>query len=43
VFTAAALMSAAGAAVSWLRGKKPDVTAAQAEPPAAPLTAAPAE
>jgi hypothetical protein len=44
VFTAAALMSLAGAAVSWLRGKKKeDVTDARAEPPAAPLAAAPAE
>jgi MFS family permease len=35
VFTAAALMSLAGAAVSWMRGKKP---AESAEPPAAVTT-----
>jgi MFS family permease len=43
VFTAAALMSLCGAAVSWMRGKRQDVTDAPAGPPAAPLTAAPAQ
>jgi MFS family permease len=47
VFTAAALMALCGAAVSWMRGKKPELTGAErpgAEPPAVVTTdAVPAE
>jgi hypothetical protein len=32
VFTAAALMAVCGAAVSWLRGKKPEAESAEPEP-----------
>jgi hypothetical protein len=36
VFTAAALMALCGAAVSWMRGKKPDASAELPEPIEAP-------